>query len=113
MSERLGDTPESNSSPLSFAQQRLWFLEQLIPGNVVYNVPSVLRLRGQLDVVALERSLGEIIRRHEVLRTSFEVEQGHPVQVIAPPETLRLEVVDLSGMEEVEREQTAQRLIEE
>ena len=65
--------PRTSPFPLSFAQERLWFLEQLEPGNTVYNICRAARLRGALSVKALEASLNEIIRRHEVLRTSFEV----------------------------------------
>jgi acyl carrier protein len=68
--------------PLSFAQERLWFIDQLEPGNAIYNIPGVMRLEGRLDLEALERSVNEIVRRHESLRTRFEVEAGESVQVI-------------------------------
>ncbi len=90
--------------PLSYGQQRLWFLDQLEPGNPVYNVPTGVRLRGALQLSALERSLNEIIRRHEVLRTRFLTLDGETVQVIDPEFELRLEVVDLSSLNEAERE---------
>src|SRR5687768_6491939 len=70
--------------PLSFAQQRLWFLDQLQPGCPAYHMRSSMRLRGLLHVGALERSLNEIIRRHEALRTTFPTIEEHPVQCIAP-----------------------------
>jgi amino acid adenylation domain-containing protein len=83
----------STDLPLSFAQQRLWFIQQLDPDSVVYNVPCVLRLRGQLDVQALERSLNEIIRRHEILRTTFHTNgQRQPIQSIQPYQALMLDV---------------------
>src|SRR4051812_45927736 len=66
--------------PLSFAQEGLWFLEQLQPGNTAYNLSAAYRLRGALDIDALRRALDEVVRRHESLRTSFRVEQGRPVQ---------------------------------
>src|SRR5262245_37013591 len=70
-------------APLSFAQQRLWFLDQYEPGiNSVYNIPSALRLRGSLNIGALERSVNEILRRHESLRTTFSMVDGEAVQVI-------------------------------
>ncbi|MBV9124651.1 MAG: amino acid adenylation domain-containing protein, partial [Planctomycetes bacterium] len=96
--------------PLSFAQQRLWFLDQLEPGHPFYNIPAALRLTGALDVTALERSLAEIVRRHEVLRTTFAVEDGRPVQAIAPELTLSLPVVDLSGLPAAECESEVRRL---
>ncbi|WP_164019479.1 non-ribosomal peptide synthase/polyketide synthase, partial [Pyxidicoccus trucidator] len=98
--------------PLSFAQQRLWFLDQLIPDSALYNMPAPLRLEGTLDTAALERSLTELVRRHEVLRTSFPAEGDQPLQVIAPPAPLPLERVDLSALPAAEREDEARRLIE-
>ncbi|MCA1567668.1 MAG: condensation domain-containing protein [Acidobacteria bacterium] len=70
--------------PLSFAQQRLWFLDKLEPGSPFYNLPAALRLEGALDEMGLEQSLSEIVRRHEVLRTNFQVVDGEPKQVVAP-----------------------------
>ena len=67
--------------PASFAQQRLWFLDELEPGSPTYNIAAALRLRGALDVAALKRSLNEIVRRHEALRTTFSVGDGQAVQV--------------------------------
>ncbi|MFP2930363.1 amino acid adenylation domain-containing protein, partial [Pyxidicoccus sp. 3LG] len=98
--------------PLSFAQQRLWFLDRLEPGSPFYNMPSVLWLEGTLDTDALERSLTELVRRHEVLRTTFEDAEG-PVQVIHPPPRLPLAVVDLSVLPESDREREARRLAHE
>lgn len=83
--------------PLSFAQQRLWFLEQLTPGSA-YNVPGALRLRGALSEAALEASLAAVVTRHEVLRTSFPSRGGTPVQQIAPPGPVALPVVDVSAL---------------
>ncbi|MBH8554249.1 amino acid adenylation domain-containing protein [Nostocaceae cyanobacterium CENA357] len=86
--------------PLSFAQQRLWFLYQLEPDSAFYNTPVALHLSGELDLIALERSINEIIRRHEVLRTTFVTVQGQPMQVIASSLTLPLVVVDLQAVPE-------------
>jgi amino acid adenylation domain-containing protein len=97
--------------PLSFAQQRLWFLQQLDPDTTSYNFPSAIRLAGRLDVAALERTLTEIMRRHETLRTVFPAEGGLPSQVILPAGPLRLPVVDLSELPEAGREAAVESLI--
>src|SRR5262245_22237671 len=68
--------PRDSSLPLSYAQQRLWFLEQLEPGSAAYSFPGALMLEGRLDIEVLERAINEIVRRHEILRTRFEVEEG-------------------------------------
>jgi amino acid adenylation domain-containing protein len=86
--------------PLSFAQERLWFLDRLRPGEASYNVPVALRLRGALDAAALERALGEIVRRHEVLRTTFAEAEGGPVQVIAPFAGFTLAEEDAAGADD-------------
>jgi amino acid adenylation domain-containing protein len=103
----------AKSVPLSFAQERLWFLDQLTPGTAVYNLPAAMRLRGALDRSALEVSLDEIVRRHEVLRTCFVAMEGKPVQMIAPGTKLAVTVIDLSPMPEAERAEEMQRLASE
>src|SRR5205823_1789671 len=103
ISRRVGQGPV----PLSFAQQRLWFLDQLEPGNPFYNMHTILRLSGRLAIEALERSLGEIVRRHEALRTTFATVEGQPVQIITPTATCQefaLFMVDLQGLPKEERE---------
>ena len=95
--------------PLSFAQERLWFLDRLEPGSTTYNIPVALRLAGALDEAALERALGEIVRRHEALRTVFAEVDGSPVQVIAPFGGFALPVEDLSGLGEADREAAVRR----
>jgi amino acid adenylation domain-containing protein len=95
--------------PLSFAQERLWFIDRLEPGSAVYNIPVAWRLGGALDVDALERSLGEIVRRHEALRTVFAEADGSPVQVITPFGGFALPVEDLSGPGEADREAAVRR----
>jgi amino acid adenylation domain-containing protein len=97
--------------PLSFAQQRLWFLDQLEPGTALYNVPAAVRLRGQLAVEALQRTLTEVVRRHESLRTTFTVEGGEPRQVIAEPEEFPLRVIDFSEMTAEAADQAALRVV--
>ena len=95
---------------LSYAQQRLWFLMQVMPGNTSYNIPLALRLRGELNVEALKRSIREIVRRHEVLRTRFETVNGKPRQIIEGEIELDLEVKELKGAEEGEREEELMRV---
>jgi amino acid adenylation domain-containing protein/non-ribosomal peptide synthase protein (TIGR01720 family) len=95
--------------PLSFAQQRLWFLDQLEPGSAFYNVGTAVRLAGTLDVEALERALGEIVRRHESLRTTFRQVDGQPVQIIAPSAGVTLVLEDLSALPEEGREAEVRR----
>lgn len=80
----------------SFAQQRLWFLDRLIPANPAYNVRSVVQLDGKLDIALLERCLNVIVSRHEVLRTTFRVVDGRPVQVLSPPAPLPLPIIDIT-----------------
>ncbi|HYH81260.1 MAG TPA: amino acid adenylation domain-containing protein [Longimicrobium sp.] len=96
--------PRTAAMPLSFAQERLWFLQRLRPESASYNVPAALRLTGALDVGALGRALGEVVRRHEALRTTFEEAGGAPVQMIAPFAGFALPVDDLSGLDEAARE---------
>ena len=104
---------DAESLPLSFAQQRLWFLHQLEPESAAYNLPSAVRLVDALDTDALERSLNEIVRRHESLRTTFDIFGGQPRQVIAAARPVRLAPVDLSELPAHERAAQVQRLVEE
>ncbi|HBL57377.1 MAG TPA: non-ribosomal peptide synthetase, partial [Cyanobacteria bacterium UBA8803] len=96
--------------PLSFAQQRLWFLDQLEPGNPFYNISRVVHLKGSLNVAALEQSFNEIGRRHEALRTSFAMIDGQAVQVIAPALNLTLRIIELSELPHTERDPKVQQL---
>jgi len=111
--------PRTGEEPLSFAQERLWFLDQLEPNSAAYNlwgvvlIPKMLRLALPLDVGALGRSLNEIVRRHESLRTTFGSVGGRPVQVVAPEVTLPLEVVDLRRRPPGQREAEALRTARE
>ena len=98
------------SLPLSFAQERLWFLDQLQPNNPDYNMLAAMRLVGSLNIAALDQSFNEIVRRHEVLRTNFALADGQPIQVIAPSLTLKIPVVDLQTLPETEREAEVVRL---
>jgi hypothetical protein len=96
--------------PASFAQEGLWFLNQLEPDSAAYNVPLTVRLNGALNIEALEKSLREVVSRHESLRTTFRVESGSLVQIIAPLASLKLPLVDLSGLTEAQREAEATKL---
>jgi len=95
---------------LSFAQQRLWFMNQISPGNSAYNLENPVSLSGRLSVAGLEQTLGEIERRHEVLRTAFPMIEGKPAQVSTPPRHVKLPLVDLSALPEPIKQQTAHRL---
>lgn len=99
--------------PLSFSQQRLWFLDQLEPNTPLYNIPSVARLRGPLNVAALQLALDTIVERHESLRTRFVNQGGHPAQVFDEQARLRLQVQDLSGILETARDAELQRRVEQ
>ncbi|MGK3992297.1 non-ribosomal peptide synthase/polyketide synthase [Sorangium sp. So ce1024] len=95
--------------PLSFGQQRLWFLDRLEPGSPFYNIPAAVRIRGALDAAALEQSLRAIAARHEALRTAIVAVRGQPHQVVAPAPELALPLVDLAALDEAEREQRVAR----
>lgn len=110
---RIGTVTRSSQLPLSFAQQRLWFLDRLEPGNPAYHSARPLQLSGRLREPGLEQSLGEIGRRHEILRTSFPMAGDQPVQSVSPPAQLLLPMVDLGGLAEFERDATARRLVSE
>src|SRR6185295_6722212 len=105
--------PRGGNIPLSFAQERLWFLDQLDPDSPTYNVPAAFRLAGDLNVVALEQSLNQVVRRHEVLRTVFATVNGNPVQQILSSLTFFLTPIDLSDHPESDRESALQTLIKE
>ena len=100
----------SEPAPLSFAQQQLWFLDQLEPGGAQYNLPMGLRLKGHLNLAVLQECLNQIVQRHAALRTHFETVEGQPVQVIQPVASLEVPLVDLRGLPEQEREAQARRL---
>ena len=111
--ERILRRKEHNFCPLSVDQERLWVIDQMEPGGHAYNVYTAIRLKGALNVAVMERSLNEIVRRHEVLRTTFTTRDGQPVQSIAPHLSITLPVVDLRALPEAEREAEALRLATE
>jgi amino acid adenylation domain-containing protein len=90
--------------PVTFAQQRLLFLNQLDPGSTSYSVPWSIRITGPLNAAALERSLNEIVQRHEILRTTYEIVEGHPLQTVRPAVHVPLVLVDLASLPDFERE---------
>jgi len=106
---RITAGPRPAAIPLSFAQERLWFLDQLEPNTGLYNLPASYRLKG-LNVRALEETLSELVRRHEALRTSFETAEGKPVQVIHSPAPVKLEIAAVAGADASEREAQARQM---
>jgi amino acid adenylation domain-containing protein len=103
--------PRSGDLALSFAQQRLWFFDQLGQDLSAYTIPAAIRLKGPLNLAALERSFNEIVNRHESLRTIFRTVDGRPTQLIAPRLTIALPVVDLRPLPASERETEVRRLV--
>jgi len=110
---RIPHRPGAGPAPLSYNQQRLWFIDQLLPNKATYNMPGAVRFHGPLHVAAMERALAEIVRRHEVLRTTFRLVDDEPVQVIGPAQGFALAVVDLRDEPAGEREAAAARLVRE
>ncbi|MFL6256241.1 MAG: amino acid adenylation domain-containing protein, partial [Pyrinomonadaceae bacterium] len=108
----LARLPRETHTPLSFAQQRLWLLNQLEPESPVYNLTAAVRMRGQLDAAALEATVNEVVRRHEVLRTTFPVVEAQPVQLVREELRLKLTGEDVSGLDTGARESEVRRLAE-
>jgi amino acid adenylation domain-containing protein len=105
--------PRGDVRECSFAQERFWFVDQVMGASAAYNIPVGLRLRGELKIDALERALAEVVRRHQILRTRFQVDDGRPVQVVQPAHKLELPILDLSALTEDDREREAKRRIDE
>ncbi|WP_329347573.1 amino acid adenylation domain-containing protein [Streptomyces sp. NBC_01261] len=103
--------PRDRPLPLSFPQERIWFLEQLSPGNLAYNAQATIRLRGPLDAQALGATITEVVRRHEIFRTAFSTVDGAPMQEIRPPMTVPLPVVDLQDVPEADRERRTEEVV--
>src|SRR5688572_4456309 len=97
-------TSDTNSIPLSFGQQRLWFLDQMEPNSPLYNIPYLVRLQGRLEVATLKRALHAVVERHESLRTVFVSGKENPVQVVQAPPPFELPCDDLSSLPEARRE---------
>ena len=104
------DPDPNHPVPASFAQERLWFMDRLAPGNAAYNIPLALRVEGEVAPAVLETVLGEVVRRHEALRTTFREAGGQLIQVIAPPTRWSLPLADLSALPADLREAEAKRL---
>lgn len=102
-SQAIQRRPEG-TCPLSFAQQRLWFLLQLDPTSAAYNIPTAIRIRGELDIPALEKSVNDIVRRHEVLRTRFAITEEGPQQIIELELSLSIDIRDLSDLSGSQRD---------
>lgn len=102
-----------NPAPLSFAQQRLWLLQQIDRLNSAYNEHGAIQLKGELNITALERSLNAIVQRHESLRTNFKIIEGQPLQIISPYLNIKLPIVNLCELSEAEQKTKIQHLITE
>jgi amino acid adenylation domain-containing protein/non-ribosomal peptide synthase protein (TIGR01720 family) len=105
--------PRDRPLPLSFAQERLWFLDRLMPGSALYNSRIPIRVTGAIRIDLLRRAFTEIIRRHEVLRTTFATLEGQAVQIISESPRVTIPVLDLRGLEGDRREKTLQSLVDE
>ncbi|MBD3307337.1 amino acid adenylation domain-containing protein [candidate division KSB3 bacterium] len=112
-SDTIPHIPRTGNLPLSFAQQRLWFISQLEEDSAAYNIPLALHIRGQLNLAALRQSFEEIVRRHEVFRTTFVLDNEQPRQVIAPTGSIRLPLVDLQALPEPAQMETVRALARE
>ncbi|HEX6747470.1 MAG TPA: amino acid adenylation domain-containing protein [Longimicrobium sp.] len=95
--ETIGKAPGGPAYPMSYQQEQLWFLDQLQPGSPFYNIPGASLVSARIDVPTLERALGEVVRRHEGLRTVFRLVDGKPMQIVQPPYPVSIEVEDLRG----------------
>jgi amino acid adenylation domain-containing protein/FkbH-like protein len=109
--EPIGRAPRTGNIPLSFSQQRLWFIDQLEPGNVGYNMPAAIKLEGALDPAVLRDCLNEVVQRHEILRTTFPSVNGEPEQKINASISLDLPLIDLSDLPAADRESHLQQEI--
>ncbi|RKH34120.1 amino acid adenylation domain-containing protein [Corallococcus praedator] len=103
--------PAGKQAPLSFAQERMWFLDKWSPGSAAFHMPTAVRLSGTVDTAALGRALALLVERHETLRTTFQERDGQAMQIIAATGEVPLEVMDLQGLPESEREEEAQRRV--
>ncbi|MGE5409772.1 MAG: amino acid adenylation domain-containing protein, partial [Clostridiales bacterium] len=98
--------------PLSFAQQRLWFLEQLEPDSPFYNIPEIYKIKGEVDLETLQKSLNYVVKRHEVLRTIFISEDGIPRQIVLPELEVKIELMDFSSYEEIQKNKAVEEILD-
>src|SRR5207247_883353 len=106
-------SPDKTRRQLSLTQERLWFLDQLMPGSAVFNVPMAARVHSKLNARALQQSVAEIVRRHEVLRTTFTKVEGEPFAIVSSSVDIDLPLIDLSSYAADDREAKARALINE
>ncbi len=99
--------------PLSFAQQRLWFIDRLEPNKSFYNIPEAIRFKGNLNVDILQQSLDAIVSHHEILRTNYIEADGNPIQIISEPHSVTLKIIDLQQYEKIEQEVEVQQILKE
>jgi amino acid adenylation domain-containing protein len=104
-------SPRNGPLPLSFSQERIWFLHQLFPKSAAYNMPSGIRIKGPLNKAALEQSFNAMVRRHEILRTTFDIVDGRPAQIIASDGSVKLPVIDLRPLSTQARENRISELL--
>jgi amino acid adenylation domain-containing protein len=109
---RISEGEDGKAAPLSFAQERFWFLDRLQPGNPTYHIPCIIPLQGPIVVSALRDSLGDVVARHDALRTTFNVEDGGPVQRVTPATGVLLPIVTCAGDDEAARRSAAYRQAE-
>ncbi|MFW6012209.1 MAG: amino acid adenylation domain-containing protein [bacterium] len=100
------------AAPLAYGQEQIWFLDRLNPGSSTYNMPALIDLLGELDVSVLERSLQRVVDRHEILRTTFGLKDGRPVQFVAPELEVLVPHIDLRGLPDGRRDETVRQLTE-
>ncbi len=111
--QRIERRTAADAAPLSYAQEQLWFLDQLTPGSAVYNMGDIVDFHGAYNAEAMRRAINELVRRHEILRTTFSHSGGQPVQVILPELDLALAELDLSSLPKQEREREWKRVVQE
>ena len=114
-SKTQGISPRENRdrAPLSFAQQRQWFLDRLEPNSPFYNIPKAIRLSGEFDVQIFQQALDAIVAHHEILRTKYRSENGNPIQAIADPQSIELSIIDLQEYKPAEQETQVHKLLQQ